>query len=301
MMQSQKNILLIEDHPEDAKLMIQEMELIENNPFQIMLATDLAKGLEYLSTTRIDAILLDLSLPDSSGIESVKRVRHHAPEVPVIVLTVFDDEDFASKASQHGAQDYLIKGQATSQLLSRSIRYAIERHRLQYALESLSLIDGLTGLYNKKGFRSISNQHLKIANRRGKGVLIFFAVLDEIKEINKTQGHAVGDQAIIATANLLRETFRSSDIIARLGGNEFIILALEAEATVTEDVILNRLEKNIKSANKALPFHLSMNIGASWCHSDGTSNVEELIALADTMMREQRKVRNSIGNQKELG
>jgi DNA-binding response OmpR family regulator len=135
-------ILLIEDNPGDARL-IQEMladaSAASTTAPQITLehANQLSAGLACLSKHPFDIILLDLGLPDSVGLETLLRTHEHEPDVPVIILTGTADEELAVKAAQSGAQDYLVKGQFNGDLLLRSIRYALERHRLLAELEAM--------------------------------------------------------------------------------------------------------------------------------------------------------------------
>lgn len=96
--------------------------------------------------------MLDLSLPDSTGLDTFIRLYMQAPDVPIVVLTGLDDEATATQAVQAGAQDYLVKGHVSGDLLVRAMRYAIERHRLLMQLRVASLVDALTGLYNRRAF-----------------------------------------------------------------------------------------------------------------------------------------------------
>ena len=100
-----------------------------------------------------------------------------------------------------------------------------ERKRAEAALHTLSLADELTGLYNRRGFMTFCKQHLNTIRRTNKGIVIVYADLDGLKGINDLFGHKEGDRALIKTAELLKETFRSSDVLGRLGGDEFTILA----------------------------------------------------------------------------
>lgn len=134
---SAKNIkvLLIEDNPGDARL-IREMLLEHTNiVFELVHADQLAKGLECLNSYGVDVILLDLGLPDSQGIDSLHAMLSRAHHIPIVIQTGLSDEALAVSAVKAGAQDYLIKGQITSPLLSRSIRYAIERKKMEEALK----------------------------------------------------------------------------------------------------------------------------------------------------------------------
>jgi signal transduction histidine kinase len=131
--------LLIEDNPGDARL-IREMlrdARAQNASIELSVADRLSVGLERLATETTDLVLLDLSLPDSSGLQTFESVHSAAPLTPVVVLSGLDDEDVAVHAVQQGAQDYLVKGRVDGGTLVRSLRYAIERQRLEAARADL--------------------------------------------------------------------------------------------------------------------------------------------------------------------
>ena len=125
----------------------------------------------------------------------------------------------------------------------RVIRHARERQRLVVALQSMALKDALTGLYNRRGFITLAEEHMKLAQRTGACFALAFVDLDGMKRINDQLGHEFGDQAIIATADILRSTFRASDIAARLGGDEFIVLVRDATP-----VVAGRIKKRLQHA-----------------------------------------------------
>jgi len=131
-------VLLVEDNPGDARLV--EILLSEDDAFGrfgITPAERLDEALEHLDDSTFDVILLDLSLPDSSGLETVEVVRTRVPLTPLVVLTGRDDEETALRALQSGAEDYLVKGRGDSELMARSIRYAIERKKAEENLAHL--------------------------------------------------------------------------------------------------------------------------------------------------------------------
>lgn len=127
-------ILLIEDNPGDARLIKEYLGEIPGTAFVMDWVDRLSEGLKHIDGK--DAALLDLSLPDSAGLDTFKRVHSEAPTLPIIVFSGNDDDSLALRALQDGAQDYLVKGQVSGQLLARSIRYAIERKRIAEALKS---------------------------------------------------------------------------------------------------------------------------------------------------------------------
>ncbi|MBI4662823.1 MAG: response regulator [Verrucomicrobia bacterium] len=123
-------VLLVEDNPGDARLLREILEEAPRSAFELAQAESLGAALRELEPGRFGLVLLDLSLPDARGLETVTRMRKAAPDIPIVVLTGFDDEGFALDAVREGAQDYLVKGQIHHNLLVRAMRYAIERHRL---------------------------------------------------------------------------------------------------------------------------------------------------------------------------
>src|SRR5262249_16021804 len=125
----QIRILMIEDNPGDARLIREMLIDVPGVAFTLKIANRLAKGLELLEQDPVDVLLLDLSLPDSQGLDTLRRGHAAASTIPIVVLTGFDDETVGTMAVQEGAQDYLVKGQVDKNLLIRALRYAIERKR----------------------------------------------------------------------------------------------------------------------------------------------------------------------------
>jgi diguanylate cyclase (GGDEF)-like protein len=280
-------VLLIEDNPGDARLLREMLRAGADLEFAVTTADRIASGLAYLGEREFDLVLLDLSLPDSEGIDTLRQVRGAASNLPIIVLTGLNREEVGLMAVREGAQDYLIKGQIDHPLLVRAIRYASERHRLVTAVQSLALVDGLTGLYNRRGFVTIASAQLKLARRMRHGVAVAFVDLDGMKAINDSLGHEAGDRALMTTASILKSTFRRSDVIARLGGDEFVVLAIETDVG-DADRLLQRLQDALACYNEhaPIPQHIAFSVG--FAHYDPTASsattIEELIAAADQAM-----------------
>ncbi|MBW2020218.1 MAG: PAS domain S-box protein [Deltaproteobacteria bacterium] len=127
-------VLLVEDNPGDARLIREMLAEWTHPPFDLACVDRLSTGLERLAEGGIDVALLDLSLPESSGLNTFAEAHAQVPQVPIIVLTGLDDEEVAVDAVREGSQDYLVKGQIDSNLLVRAIRYAIERKQAEEAL-----------------------------------------------------------------------------------------------------------------------------------------------------------------------
>jgi two-component system cell cycle response regulator len=295
-------VLMIEDSPGDTRLIQEHLTGARVTgtlapAFELVVADRLTAGLARLAAGGIDVVLLDLSLPDSQGLDTFVKVQAQMPDMAVVVLTGLDDEALASQAVQLGAQDYLVKGQIDRNLLGRAVRYAVERHRLLADLRAMSLTDPLTGLYNRRGFFALAEQQLKMAHRFRQGLLLLFADLDDFKQINDTAGHHVGDQALREAAAALRETFRTSDILARLGGDEFAVVAINALDQDAE-AVLARLRRNLEARNAARSggYRLVMSIGSVRYQPDHLRSVEELLAEADARMYEDKRRKRTLPN-----
>lgn len=165
-----------------------------------------------------------------------------------------------------------------------------ERKRAEAAIETLSLIDELTGLYNRRGFMAFAAQHLNSVQRSDKGLAILYADLDGLKQINDSFGHKEGDRALIKTAELLKETFRSSDVLGRLGGDEFTVLAaIDPEGGVEE--LISRLRQRFRDFNalKSIPYQISMSIGVATLDVVDHQSIEDLLGLADKAMYQDKR------------
>jgi len=285
-------ILLIEDDPDDVRLLHAALARASAAQFDLVHADGLAVAFQYLDEERFDLILLDLSLPDGQGFDTFGQVSTHAPGVPIVVLTGLDDETLAVRAVGEGAQDYLVKGQLSGDLLVRAIRYALERHKMQSALRDLSLRDDLTDLYNRRGFFSLASQHVKLAHRQQRTFLVMYADLDRLKWINDTFGHQEGSQALIEIAKILRATFRASDIITRLGGDEFVVMAIDSDddsAAAITSRLHDHLRRHNAQANRR--YDLSLSIGFVRFDPQGPLTLDEAIAKADRAMYEHKHSR----------
>ena len=165
-------------------------------------------------------------------------------------------------------------------------------NRMLAALRATSLVDELTGLYNRRGFLFLAQQQVKIADRTKRGMLLLFADLDDLKRVNDTLGHHEGDRALIETANILKETFRGADIIARIGGDEFAVVTVEARKDST-GILTTRLQDNLDARNAAssLGYKLSMSVGTARYDAENPCSIIELLDRADVLMYTQKQAK----------
>jgi len=202
---------------------------------------------------------------------------------------------YLAKDGSHKWFDWKAISIFDQQVIYAIARDATERKANIQELERMSLLDKLTGLYNKRGFHTHAESYLRFSIRKKMGLLLFIVDLDGLKKINDTYGHKEGDWALIKAAEIFRGTFRESDIIARIGGDEFAILAIEAWKD-SMGILMKRLHERIHFYNKGEdpPYKLSFSIGVSHFDPKNPISFEALISQADTMLYQQKKSKSRI-------
>ncbi len=406
------HVLIIEDD-ELAADMLRELLCGPRSRFACQVAGTLAEGLAALRSKSFDVVLLDLGLPDSSGIETAATLRRAFSEVPIIVLTGLADEGMALNALRIDIQDYIVKGQISGSVISRSIRYAIERKkvadalreseekfraffesaavgtalvdvksgrflqvndrlcqitgydrsellartpgeitesmdrerdrelfdaliagrtseysvekryrrkngtivwvqvavtvtrdsegrpfqliglvedidkrkRLEQEIRQMALHDPLTGLPNRRLLQEVANVELAQARRNGKKIAVLFLDLDRFKEINDTLGHETGDRLLKETAIRLKSVVRTSDTVARIGGDEFNVLlpdiAHPEYSSEAAQKILNEIRKPFRLNGHELIISTSIGISV---FPDDSEDFPALLRYADIAM-----------------
>jgi len=290
-------VLVVEDNPADARWVREMLAEDAAGEFDLLHASTVGDAVDQLAAHGgwIDAVLLDLSLPDDTGLNTLQRVLPVAHTAVVIVMTGQGDEQLGLNAMQAGAQDYLIKGQLDGRTLRRALRFALER---QTVLQRLSHRDDLTGLHNRRGFMLQAEQMTRAARRQRTSLLLTFLDLDDFKRINDTFGHAEGNRALVEAADVLRRCFRQSDLLARFGGDEFAALSL-GSGEADDTVLRARLDGALDAVNTKpdRDYRLSFSVGILVCAPWADHAVEELLEEADRLMyREKRhKAESSAG------
>jgi diguanylate cyclase (GGDEF)-like protein len=286
-MKQRTRVLLVEDNPGDARLVREVLNDGAPGEFTVEVAVSLQQAIESLAPVvdGVDVVLLDLSLPDSQGLETYRALHARGPAVPILVLSGLDDDGVALKAVNEGAQDFLRKGRFDSELLPRAIRYAIERNAMLMQVRQLAVADELTGLFNRRGFVMLAEHQRSLADRNGASFGLVFIDVDRFKTINDTYGHDEGDRALKELAGLLQRTFRRSDVVARLGGDEFIVLMIDIHPDGMQ-IVLDRLNANVAAFNHEarFPWHLSISLGVALYEAARPMALDALMASADQAM-----------------
>jgi diguanylate cyclase (GGDEF)-like protein/PAS domain S-box-containing protein len=169
-----------------------------------------------------------------------------------------------------------------------------DRKHMEEEIRALSLHDDLTGLYNRRGFLTLGEHSLKTATRMKKTVALIYLDVDNLKKINDTGGHKMGDRALVEIGFILKKSFREADIIGRLGGDEFAVLAMES-TTMNAEQLTRRLQDRLELFNarssSEVGFTLAASMGVTTREPDRPDAIGELLSRADLLMYEQKRIR----------
>jgi two-component system cell cycle response regulator len=284
---SNYKILVVDDEEPMRKLVV---TLLSQNGHQCMAASNGLEALEKIKGNKFDAVVTDIVMPEKDGLTLTRELSKHDQSLPVMVMTGHGDEYSAETAIALGAREFINKPFSITEFIIR-FHKMMDDHRGEEALLALSLTDELTGLHNRRRFFVVAEQCLKLAIRMKKRPLLLFIDLDDLKWINDHYGHNEGDQALIGLADILKKTFRESDIIARIGGDEFVVL-LESTDEKSETMI-TRLHENVKEYNAKRSQHiLSISLGTAYFDPEYPISIDELLAKADALMYAQKRERS---------
>ena len=277
-------ILLVEDNEADARL-TKDMLAEQRDRFDVVHVDHLSEALRRLRREPFHLVLLDLSLSDSHGLDTLRQVQAKSPSLPILVLSGLNDEGIALQAVQNGAQDYLVKGQANGDLLARAIRYAVERKRAEERLIFLAQYDHLTGVANRTLLRDRLLLALARSKRKTQPVGLMLLDLDGFKTVNDTLGHDIGDQLLKAAADRLKSCVREVDTVARMGGDEFTVLlegaSGEQDIAKVAERILEAIAKPLVLDGQAVSVTTSIGITVYPLDDHG---IDDLLRHADTAM-----------------
>jgi len=288
------HILIVEDNLADARFAREMLGEAPGAAYTVTHVERLADAVDSLAHGGVDAILLDLSLPDAHELEAVARLHAIAPRVPIVVVSGADDPALAVAGVRVGAQDYLVKGQVDSAALVRALRYAMERQRVDDRLNHLAHHDTLTDLPNRALLYDRLRQALAHARRHDLPLTVLFIDLDGFKDVNDTCGHDTGDVLLQETARRLKSCTREGDTVARFGGDEFAVLLPDIKEDGDAAIVARRMLDVL-----ALPFPTgacesrvtaSIGIGVypsqggAGAEGDGGDGGDTIVKSADTAM-----------------
>jgi len=280
-----REVLLVEDNRIDAQLIRRLLRRVSLSYYRITHVRTLNDAVLSAEELTPDVILADLNLPDSRGTHTVASLQNAYPDIPLVIVSAWEDEGISLRSVAAGAQDYLVKGHIDGANLHRVIRYAIERKRTELELVRLAQFDQLTGLPNRTLLRERVNHALARAMRSGSGVATLILDMDRFKEINDSLGHEVGDKLLIEAAKRIRANVRDQDTVARLGGDEFAVV-LEGVSEAKEVLpVIERILSSLREVNTVEGHEVmtSTSIGIAMYPENGT-DLSELLRAADLAM-----------------
>ena len=276
------SILLVDD--DQSLLDVLKSRLVLEG-FECTTASNAASAIERINKQSFDIMIADIVLPDRDGLELSETVKRKNPDMAVIIMTGYISDFSYDKAVAAGASDFIKKPFSLNELIAR-----IKHVRMHEEMRSLLLRDKLTGLYNRRGFFTLVEYLLRMAKRQDRGMFMLYADLDNLKQINDAYGHQEGDLALIETANLLTKNYRESDIIARIGGDEFVVISAGTPGDCI-DTILKRLRQALEAYNakRNRPYALSISAGIAFYDPKNPCSIDELLAQGDRSMYRHKK------------
>lgn len=278
-------ILLIEGNTEYTQSFCDMLSRDCPGKFEIYITDRLLHGLEIIEDSNVDVVFTELSHPDSNDSDTIRLIQEADSSLPIIVICDCESDEQSIQIMEAGAQDYLVKGQGDGHLISRAVRYSVERKRVEQGLSYLAQYDKLTGLANRELFRERLNRAMIRADRNKSLAALMFIDLDRFKNINDTLGHDAGDRLLIDVSKRLKESTRSGDTVARLGGDEFTIILEDVkhvdDAAIVAKKILDAMESAIELDGHDV--YVTPSIGITVYPLDDT-NDKNLLRNADAAM-----------------
>ena len=278
-------VLLVEDDPRTAMMIGEMLRAVWTEGLVIAHAQRVADATQELLAHGATCVLLDLPGEQSAPLAALEHLRSGVPDAPIIVLSDYGDDQLGVAAVKAGAQDYLLKSELNPSVLSRAVRYAVERKRSEVELAHLALHDPLTSLPNRTLFLDRLTVSLDRSRRTGAPVAVLFLDVDSFKLINDSLGHPAGDELLRVLADRFRGMLRPMDTVARFGGDEFTFLFEQLEGEREAVLIAERI-----SHSASLPLSLgdgettvTVSIGIAMV-TDPSVAPDHVIRDADTAM-----------------
>lgn len=286
-------LLLVESDVDDAYVVEGMLRRGDDGGYRVATVLTVEAGLEALDARGFDAIVCDVGLGDGDCVQAVSALHQAARHTPIVVLSSRSDSDMERSVVQAGAHDFLWKGQLSRRDLVRTLRYAVDRKRKEAELDRMAHQDPLTGLANRVRLE----MRLEAALSEGEPVEhigVLFLDLDGFKPINDTYGHEVGDRILCHVAHRLKESVRDTETVARIGGDEFVVLLRGLRSPEDAAVVARRILKRVGEPidDGSVTHQVGVSIGGAVGMAG--DRAEDLLEWADAAMyRVKRSGRNS--------
>ena len=273
------NVLVVDD--EEIICTLFAAMLSHYGHYHVVTTTDGRQVLDILRREPFDVMLLDMSMPAISGLEVLRQVTQAFEELPVIIVTGHGSIEVAVESMQAGAADFVTKP-VPAAVLHLRIQKALEHARTR----RLASTDGLTGVYNQRTFQERLSQEIARAGRYSRPLSVLMIDVDHFKVYNDTYGHPQGDIVLQGLARLLQEMSRTSDTVARCGGEEFAIILPETDSVGAQTIaqrLCEQVERYPFQGQELMPGGtLTISIGVATHAAAGSK--ETLLQAADTAL-----------------
>jgi diguanylate cyclase (GGDEF)-like protein len=281
-----KTILILED---DMRQLAMLKNTLAAEGYECEVCDNENTALNLLERRPYDILLTDILHPDMKGLKVVSKAKQLWPEMTALVMIGSFDEQAYQEIVRVGAADFIKKPFLTDELLVR-IKHAAQQENLKL----LTFTDELTGLANRRGIFAFARQQMKLSQRTGERMALLYADLDNFKMINDSWGHEVGDQVLVAAAHIFRDTFRNSDIIGRLGGDEFIVILMNAQQASIAN-LTSRVRRRIDDYNATIigSPSLSVSIGQAVFNPLSPAKFDDLLREADKSMYKEKQTKKA--------
>lgn len=224
-----------------------------------------------------DVILVRIGA--ATGLEQLEALKPALAQTAVVALAEPREMDLVRAAMRTGVHDYLLTPRLDADRLVRCLRYCLLRYGMDLTLRGAAFVDDLTGLYNKRGFLRIADHQIRLSKRKGRGFTLAFVEVTGLAEINAVHGRPEGDAAIKAAAEILRASFRDSDVLGRMEGDELCALAIETDDE-DEAPLRDRLRAGMDTYNTrtSRPYQLRMRVVVLHEEYDSPTPLDGLLA-----------------------
>ncbi len=312
----QDRVLIVDD---DASILGVVSEVLEDDGYHVETAGSGEEALKILGESEPFALVMsDIRLPGINGVEVLERVKSLNPRTNVIMITSHASLDTSIDAIKHGAYDYLLKPFEDLSLISRAAKRAVEQfnldiersqlirslklsnqelERVNEVLHGLAIRDGLTDLFNHRHINELLDKEIMEATIDGSDLSLIFVDVDKFKEFNDEHGHHNGDIILREISSLMRENVRKKDIVARWGGEEFVIVCPKSDkktaAYLAESLRRVIAEHNFMKAELGQSVQITISAGVAALFGQKTKAA--LVEAADAALYEAKnKGRNQV-------
>ena len=278
-----RKILLIDDDRLQFRLTQAHFNAFHGKHYTLEWAATYEEGLEKLLSGAYAACLLDYQLGERDGLQLIREAMSAGCRTPIVFLTAESGQRVDIEAMNAGALDYLVKGEITSRMVERSLRYALKLGETLEALRQLATRDQLTGLLNRREFDRILAEECERALRFGHTLALVMVDIDHFKAVNDTHGHPAGDVVLREVAQRLTAQVRTVDRVARFGGEEFVIIVVQAEPAAAMEVarrVCAATARDPVPVGEGLTLNVTVSAGVAFLPDDASTETG-LVAAAD--------------------